>query len=81
MRSAVNVVNNISDVLASDKEPGDPDNVITYDEVTLIVSTTQGWTGNTTKIYTAQGQMLLPASDQLFGSNNTPSCLDKKVSN
>ena len=79
MRSVVNVVHNISGSLAEDMKPGDNDEVMAFDEVTIIVSTVkiqdiQNGTEKTTK----QGSMKIGDPKQLFGGD-TPACLESQV--
>ena len=70
MRSVVNVVHNISGSLAEDMKPGDNDEVMAIDEVTLLVSTVPvEHIQNGTEKITKQGSMKIGDPKQLLGDD------------
>ena len=79
MRSVVNVIHNITNVLAEDMKPGDGDNQIAFEEVTLIVSMSkvEDMANETTK-ETKQGSVTFGIITELLGSS-TPRCLESQV--
>ena len=79
MKGVVNVINQISDLLAEDKAPGDDDDVLAYDEATIIVGTINASQGENASFVSQQGGVSLPSANNLF-PNGTPNCLDQKVS-
>ena len=79
MESVVNVVHNISDSLAEDMKPGNNDEVMAIDEVTLLVSTVPiEHIQNGTEKITKQGSMKIGDPKQLLG-DDTPACLESQV--
>ena len=78
MKGVVKVIDQISDILAEDKNPGDDDDVLEYDQATIIVGTTDTRLRDNITFDSKQGMVNLPNMNHLF-PNNTQNCTDNKV--
>ncbi len=78
MKNVVNVINDISNVLSSDKEPGDPDDRIEKDSLTMLVYSGNADQLDNTTIESNQGGVTLPNIKDLFNGTELP-CVDTKV--
>ena len=78
MKNVVKVVDDISNVLSADKEPGDPDDVLEYDELSLMISTGNVEQLDNTNFTSNQGGVVLPPIQELLNGDK-PKCIDSQV--
>ena len=78
MGNVVVVIEDISNVLLSGKEPLDPNDVIAYPEFAVAAAKTDSMNIQDTSFSTAQGQLIMPNGNDLFKDREL-SCIASKV--
>ena len=78
MEKVVGITDIVSNVLLSRKEPQDPNDELTYDELTVVVAKTDKRHLDMPPFYTLQGSITMPDPDQLLGSQDAD-CISGKV--
>ena len=79
MNGSMGVVDTLSGALLEDKSVGDPDDVVEFDELSLIVTKSVAENLDNTTVSVKQGSLQMPRLADAF-PNTDGSCIDNTVS-
>ena len=78
MENVVLIIDDISNVLISEKEPLDPSNELSYPELTVIATKTDKYHLQSNSFQTPQGALIMPDANALLGEGDFD-CINGKV--